>query len=92
VTQTHGFDSLPVLVREGAVIAIGAVDDRPDYDWTDGVELRWFAPSEGQVARVRLPGPNGETAALIELTLADGQAGARIVEGSCERFTVTVRN
>jgi alpha-D-xyloside xylohydrolase len=90
VTQTHGFDSLPVLVREGAVIAIGAVDDRPDYDWADGVELRWFAPADGQVSRVRIPGPNGATAAVIELTLSDGQASARVVEGSCERFTVTV--
>jgi alpha-D-xyloside xylohydrolase len=91
VTQTHGFDSLPVLVREGAVIAIGAVDDRPDYDWADGVELRWYAPTEGQTTRVRLPGPNGETDAVIELTLAGGEANARVVEGTCERFTVTVR-
>jgi alpha-D-xyloside xylohydrolase len=91
VTQTHGFDSLPVLVREGAVIAIGAVDDRPDYDWADGVELRWYAPTEGQTTRVRLPGPNGETDAVIELTLAGGEANTRVVEGTCERFTVTVR-
>ncbi|MEV6417182.1 alpha-xylosidase [Kribbella sp. NPDC051718] len=91
VTQTHGFDSLPVLVREGAVIAIGAVDDRPDYDWADGVELRWYTPTEGQTTRVRLPGPNGETDAVIELTLTGGEATARVVEGTCERFTVTVR-
>ncbi|ADB30918.1 glycoside hydrolase family 31 [Kribbella flavida DSM 17836] len=90
VTQTHGFDSLPVLVREGAVIAVGAVDDRPDYDWADGVELRWFAPSEGQSRRVRLPGPDGETAATIELTLADGEPVARVLEGTCDRYTVTV--
>jgi alpha-D-xyloside xylohydrolase len=90
VTETHGFDSLPVLVREGAVIAVGAVDDRPDYDWADGVELRWFAPSEGQTRRVDLPGPNGETAATIELTLTDGQPVARVLEGTCDRFTVTV--
>jgi alpha-D-xyloside xylohydrolase len=90
VTETHGFDSLPVLVREGAVIAVGAVDDRPDYDWADGAELRWFAPSEGQSRRVRLPGPNGETAATIELTLTDGEPAAQVLEGTCDRFTVTV--
>jgi alpha-D-xyloside xylohydrolase len=43
------------------------------------------------VARVRLPGPNGETAAVIDLTLTDGEAAARVVEGNCERFTVSVR-
>jgi alpha-D-xyloside xylohydrolase len=89
VTETHGFDSLPVLVREGAVIAVGAVDDRPDYDWADGVELRWFAPSEGQSQRVRLPGPNGETVATIELTLTNGEPVARVLEGTCDRYTVT---
>ncbi|GAA1525769.1 alpha-xylosidase [Kribbella lupini] len=90
VTETHGFDSLPVLVREGAVIAVGAVDDRPDYDWADGVELRWFAPSEGQSRRVVLPGPNGQTVATIELTLTDGKPAAKVLEGTCDRFTVTV--
>jgi alpha-D-xyloside xylohydrolase len=90
VTETHGFDSLPVLVREGAVIAVGAVDDRPDYDWADGVELRWFAPSEGQSQRVSLPGPNGETVATIELTLTNGEPAAQVLEGTCDRFTVTV--
>lgn len=90
VTETHGFDSLPVLVREGAVIAVGAVDDRPDYDWADGVELRWFAPTEGQSQRVGLPGPNGATVATIELTLTDGQPVAQVLEGTCDRFTVTV--
>ena len=40
VRETHGFDSLPLLVRPGAVIPVGGGDDRPDYDWADGVELR----------------------------------------------------
>jgi alpha-D-xyloside xylohydrolase len=80
-----------VYVRPGAVIPFGAVDSRPDYDWADDVDLRWFSPSEGQVSRVRLPGPSGETAAVIELTLADGEATARVVEGTGARFTVSVR-
>ncbi len=61
----------------------------PEYDWADGVELRWFAPTEGQMARVRLPGPNGETAAIIELTLVDGTPQYRLMEGQA-RFTVKV--
>ena len=65
------------------------MDDRPEYDWADGAELRWYAPVEGQVARVRLPGPNGETAAVIELTLVDSNPQYRLVEGQV-RFTVKV--
>ncbi|TDU83384.1 alpha-D-xyloside xylohydrolase [Kribbella voronezhensis] len=90
VTRSYGFDELPLLARQGAVIPFGAVDDRPEYDWTDGVELRWYAPAEGEVTRVRLPGPNGETSAVIELTLTAGRAESRVLEGSCGQFTVTV--
>ena len=33
-TERHGFDSMPIWVREGAVIVTGSRDDRPDYDYT----------------------------------------------------------
>lgn len=51
--ETHGFDSVPLLVRPGAVIPVGAVVDRPDYSYADGVTLRIFEPVEGDtVVRV----------------------------------------
>jgi alpha-D-xyloside xylohydrolase len=51
VTERHGFRSVPLLVRPGAVIPEGAVDDRPDYDYADGVTLRLYQVPDG--ARVR---------------------------------------
>ncbi|TVZ05635.1 alpha-xylosidase [Trebonia kvetii] len=47
VTQRHGFLSVPMLVRPGAVIPVGAVDDRPDYDYADGVTLRLYEIPDG---------------------------------------------
>ncbi len=47
VHETHGFGSVPLLVRPGAVIPVGAVVDQPDYDYADGVTLRVFEPAEG---------------------------------------------
>jgi alpha-D-xyloside xylohydrolase len=47
VTETHGFDSVPLLVRPGAVLPIGNRTDRPDYDHRDGVTLRLYDPAEG---------------------------------------------
>jgi alpha-D-xyloside xylohydrolase len=47
VTQRHGFRSVPLLVRPGAVIPVGAVDDRPDYDYADGVTLRLYEIPDG---------------------------------------------
>ncbi|MEZ7130649.1 alpha-xylosidase [Nonomuraea sp. AD125B] len=47
-TERHGFTSMPIYVREGAVLPVGARDDRPDYDYLDGLTLRVY------------PGPDGE--------------------------------
>ncbi|SNS66315.1 alpha-D-xyloside xylohydrolase [Actinomadura meyerae] len=47
VRERHGFDSVPLLVRPGAVIPEGAVQDRPDYDHADGVTLRVYEPADG---------------------------------------------
>jgi alpha-D-xyloside xylohydrolase len=47
VTQRHGFLSVPLLARPGAVIPVGAVDDRPDYDYSDGVTLRLYEIPDG---------------------------------------------
>ncbi len=57
VTERHGFDSLPLLVRPGAVIPVGAVADRPEYDYADGVTLRLYEIPEGaRVTTVIAPG------------------------------------
>lgn len=42
-TETHGFTSLPLYVRPGAVLPWGARDDRPDYDYADGLTHRVFS-------------------------------------------------
>lgn len=47
VSEKHGFDTVPVLARPGAVIPFGSVTDRPDYPWADGVQLRLYAPAQG---------------------------------------------
>ncbi|RKS85687.1 alpha-D-xyloside xylohydrolase [Microbacterium sp. AG790] len=45
--ESHGFDTLPLYVRPGAVLAWGAREDRPDYDYLDGLELRVFPGGSG---------------------------------------------
>lgn len=56
VRERHGFDSVPLLVRPGAVIPEGAVEDRPDYDHADGVTLRVYEPSDGTAVVTRIGG------------------------------------
>jgi len=50
--ERHGFDSLPLYVRGGAVLPWGARVDRPDYDYLDGLRLRVFPGGEGHASIV----------------------------------------
>ncbi|AQZ63972.1 alpha-xylosidase [[Actinomadura] parvosata subsp. kistnae] len=52
-TERHGFTSMPIYVREGAVLPVGGRDDRPDYDYLDGLTLLVY------------PGPDGETTVTV---------------------------
>ncbi|GAA1599378.1 hypothetical protein GCM10009804_65020 [Kribbella hippodromi] len=52
------------------------------------MELRWFEPAEGQRTTVSLPAAGGGVAAVIELALQDGQVRSRVLEGTCDRYTV----
>ncbi|MDX3831632.1 alpha-xylosidase [Streptomyces europaeiscabiei] len=53
VRERHDFTSVPLLVRPGAVVPVGAVTDRPDYDHADGVTLRAYGLEHG--AQVTVP-------------------------------------
>jgi alpha-D-xyloside xylohydrolase len=47
VTTTCDFLSVPLLVRPNTVLPLGAVDDRPDYDYAEGVTLQMYRLSDG---------------------------------------------
>jgi alpha-D-xyloside xylohydrolase len=58
--ERHGFTSLPVYVRPGAVIPWGARTDRPDYDYLEGLQLRVFTGGSG-TAEVTVTAPDGRS-------------------------------
>jgi alpha-D-xyloside xylohydrolase len=88
-TETHGFDSLPLYVREGAVIAVGSRDDRPDYDYLDGLTFEVFVgpPTDSRTVTVAQPDGSSSsftverTTSAVVITGAPGTWGARAVGG-----------
>ncbi|SEG64518.1 alpha-D-xyloside xylohydrolase [Thermomonospora echinospora] len=62
VRERHGYDSLPLLVRPGAVVPMGAVEDRPEYDYADGVTLRLYELPDGADVVTEIPGADGSVA------------------------------
>lgn len=67
-TETMGYCDIPLMVKEGAVVAIGSCDNKPDYDYADGVELRVYALKDGQSAETVVYGMNNEVEVMASFT------------------------
>ncbi|GAA3597359.1 alpha-xylosidase [Nonomuraea rosea] len=76
VRETHAFDSVPLLVRPGAVIPVGAIGDRPDYDYGTGVTLRAYELAEGRTVTVTVPSPDGRPCSTFTVTRRGGAVHA----------------
>ncbi|GIQ63575.1 alpha-xylosidase [Paenibacillus cisolokensis] len=50
IKERHGYFSLPLMVRPGSLIAVGADELRPDYDYADGAALHLFELADGRTA------------------------------------------
>ena len=45
--EKHGYLSIPLYVREGSIVAMGARDDNAVYDYADGTTFRVYALADG---------------------------------------------
>ncbi|MFP4113953.1 MAG: alpha-xylosidase [Spirochaetales bacterium] len=104
--EQHGFFSLPVFARQGAAIAWGASDERPDYEYAAGVTVTVYQPADGYRRSVSIPDTSGREAAWVSIERngsavtarrsgGDGPwklriAGAEPVEGSSEELTAEI--
>lgn len=86
--ETHDFLSLPLMVRPGTVLPMGKHDDRPDYDYTDGLELHVYQLAEGQTVVLKIPDLKGQIAATYTVTMKNGQA--EVATDSKKPYTVVV--
>ncbi|MFO1339921.1 MAG: alpha-xylosidase [Burkholderiaceae bacterium] len=88
--ERHGFDSLPLYVAPGTVLPWGADDERPDYDYADGVTLRVFALADGASAGFAVASPQGHVAARGVVVREGGQYTATVTEGALRRWRLEV--
>jgi len=68
VHERHDILSLPLLARPNSIIAAGAIDDRPDTDFADGVTFHLFEIQDGAALTARVPTLKGETALTVEVS------------------------
>lgn len=66
--EIHDFFSMPLMVRENSVIALGARDDVPDYEYARDVELHLYNIKDGARIQVVIPDLQGKPAAEFMVT------------------------
>ena len=79
--ETHDFLSLPLMARPNSVIPLGANEEKPDYDYCDGLELHVFRPEDG-VITVTVPDLKGNVAATYAVRTEGGET---TVETDCDK-------
>jgi alpha-D-xyloside xylohydrolase len=98
--ELHDFLSLPLMVRPGTVLPLGAVDDRPDYDYADGVTFRVYELTDGSELTCAVSTPQGTEALRLKVqrtgqritASASGEAPVRWQLQFAGAATVTARN
>jgi len=81
VREKHGFMSVPLFARPGAVIAVGGTDGRPDYDYADGALLHVFELADGAMTQVRVPDMNGTDAIVCTVRRSGGTIAVSAAPG-----------
>jgi alpha-D-xyloside xylohydrolase len=90
--ERHGTLSLPLMVRPNTVLPVGAVENRSDYDYADGVTFHVCELENGRtvLARARVPALDGSVAMTVEVR----RGGDRIdvqVQGTSASWSVLLR-
>ena len=70
------YDRIPLLVRPGAVVPVGACDDGPEYDWAEGATFRVFEPRPGSRGEIR--GRDGALLASLDVVAVEGGLELRL--------------
>ncbi len=87
--EKHDYLSLPLYVRPGTLLALGADDTKPDYDQTRGTTFRLYELADGASASARVYDLKGELAA----TVTARRTGAEVtftVDGTLTDATVVL--
>jgi len=59
-TEECGYLDIPLWVKENSIVAVGARDDKPDYDYATGVELRIYELAQGCTVEKTVYGMNNK--------------------------------
>lgn len=90
VKEVVPIDEIPVWVRPGTIICLGPErTGRPDYDYSQNIEVRIYELAEGQSVEIDIPHGKGldivgrvraeRTSGEIKVAMADRQGGISVI-------------
>ena len=90
VREFHDYLSLPLMFRSNTVLPVGANENKPDYDFAEGVTFHVFELQNGKTAKAAVPTVKGD----IALTLTANRREQQIeieVNGESKDWSVLLR-
>jgi len=87
--ETHGYLTMPLLLRPGSILAVKEGSKRADYDYCDGVKLLVYLPEDGMEAVTDVTDIHGE----VKMTVCAKRTGSCVelsVEGQRKDYQVEV--
>lgn len=70
VREAHDFMSLPLMVRPNSILPVGSRNDRPDYDFSEGVTLQIYELEDGKSCGVEILSLTGELETTFDVKRA----------------------
>ena len=71
--EHYGYMSIPLFVREGSIVAVGACDTDAVYDYADGVDYKVYALAEGKDAKTVVYNTENEVDSEITVSHIDNR-------------------
>lgn len=88
IEQKYDYLHLPLMARENSIVAIGSCDDRPDYDYADGVELRVYAMTDGGRAETTVYNMAQNTDLIISAFREGTKLTIKAENTGCKPYTI----
>ncbi len=79
--ESHDYFSLPVMVKENTILAIGNNESRPDYNFEESVKLKLYSLIENVEAKVEITDLNGVIARKVSAILRGDKIFVEVIGG-----------
>lgn len=90
VTETHDYFSLPMMVRQDAIIVSGS-EEKADYDFAENPMVRIYELGDGAAATAKIPAKDAGFAGTVTAE-RNGNVITVTMTGEIKNFTVFVSN